>query len=60
MIACVSAAGQVIPPMVLLQGKKLNLSQAWYRGMTTKTISASFRAAGVYPFNWEAIHIPEA
>ena len=35
------------------------LSQAWYQAMTPKTIAASFRATGVYPFNREAIDIPE-
>ena len=34
-------------------------AQAWYRAMTPKTIAASFRATGVYPFNREAIQIPE-
>ena len=34
-------------------------SQAWYRAMTTKTIVPSFRAPGVYPFNREAIHVPD-
>ena len=34
-------------------------SQAWYRAMTLKNIVASFRATGVYPFNREAIHVPE-
>ena len=34
-------------------------SQAWYRAMTAKTMSASFRATGVYPFNREAIQVAE-
>ena len=34
-------------------------SHAWYRAMTPKTIAASFRATGVYPFNREAIEVPE-
>ena len=42
---------------------KINFSsifaQAWYRAMTPKTIAASFRVSGVYPFNKEAIQFSE-
>ena len=34
-------------------------SKAWYRAMTPKTLSASFSATGVCPFNREAIQVPE-
>ena len=34
-------------------------SKAWYRAMTPKTVSVSFSATGVCPFNREAIQVPE-
>jgi len=33
-------------------------AEAWQNAMTSKTVTASFKAMGVYPLNHKAVDIP--